>query len=185
MLSADPLLIGAVYIEADLGSDLQGDTFEVTFEGGAAGTELMRIIIDGDQLAAGFGLGDVFFDTIHSGPTADNAGLGADQAFPFTLGSQQGIDSVSWQVVDGTSLLMIDFAGFTAGDKLIFFIDVDEVEDFDPGETDITIINDGFDPITSGVEFQGSLLTAHFTARHYQDTSGTAEFRNRYPHLMD
>ena len=45
LLDADPLRVGAVYIEEDLGSDLHGDTFEVTFEGGAADTELTRLII--------------------------------------------------------------------------------------------------------------------------------------------
>jgi len=38
MLSADPLRIGAVYVEDDIGSDIHGDTFHVTFEGGAPGT---------------------------------------------------------------------------------------------------------------------------------------------------
>jgi uncharacterized surface anchored protein len=180
VLNADPLFVGAVYIEEDSGADHHGDTFEVTFEGGAPGTELKRVIINGDQDSPGFGLGDVFFDTIKSGKTATNSGLGADEAFPFTIVSKNGIDKVTATVVDGSTTLILDFEGFHAGDKLVFSIDVDEVEEFDPNETDLEVINDGFDPITSGVEFQGSQLTAEFSAPHYRDISGQGEFRNRY-----
>ena len=35
LLAADPLFVGAVYIEEDFGSDDLGDTFVITFEGGA------------------------------------------------------------------------------------------------------------------------------------------------------
>jgi protocatechuate 3,4-dioxygenase beta subunit len=176
LLDADPLQIGVVYIEEDIGTDVHGDTFELTFVGGAPGTELKRIVIDGDQDAPGFGRGDVFFDTLSSG-------LGADNALPFSVTAfsdrnAQPIAEV--HVDDGTSMLIIEFNGFRAGDRLQFSLDVDEVEDFDAGETDPVWINDGFDPITSGVEFQGSILTAEFAAPHYHDVSGSAEFRNRY-----
>ena len=32
---------------------------------------------------------------------------------------------------------MLEFVGFDAGDRLVFSVDVDEVEDFDPQETDV------------------------------------------------
>jgi len=177
LLAANPLYVGAVYIEEDvINSDFQGDTFELTFEGGAPGTELTRIEINGDQNLPGFGVGDVFFDTA-------NGGLGADQAFSFSVISLSPPDPHFFArstVQDGTSLLVLDLISFQAGDKLTFSIDVDEVEGFDPNETDLDLINDEFDPITSGVEFQGSLFTAHFSAPHYHDAQVTAEFRNRY-----
>lgn len=180
MLSADPLRVGVVYVEEDSGSDLHGDTFYLTFQGGAAGTQLTRIEIDGDQNAPGFGVGDLFFDTVEGG-------YGADHAFPFTILSMTTRDknaSVTATVVDGSSLLVLDLKGFQAGDTLVFSIDVDEVQQFDPKETNLDIINDGFDPITSGVEFQGSKLRAYFTAPHYHNISGTGEFRNRYDDLL-
>src|SRR5687767_11154274 len=67
MMTADPLVVGAVYIEQDIGSDIHGDSFEVTFEGGAPGTKLTKLIIDGDQVGdfenrPGFSSGDVFYD---------------------------------------------------------------------------------------------------------------------------
>ena len=176
LLDADPIRVGAVFIEEDLGSDVHGDTFEVTFQGGASGTELTRLVIDGDQSTSGFGPSDVFFDTVEGAN-------GADKAFPFAVDSftsQNPNASVTASVADGGSQLTLDFVGFQAGDKLIFSIDVDEVEDFDPNETDQSLVNDGFDPLTSGVEFQGAILTADFSAPHYHDATGTGEFRNRY-----
>lgn len=180
LLSADPIRLGATYVEEDLGSDAHGDTFEITFVGGAAGTQLARAVINGDQSSPGFGPDDVFFDS-------QAGGLGADNAFPFQVVSLQAIDpaaTVNASVQDGTSNLVLDFQRFQAGDKLVFSIDVDEVEDFDPAQTDPVVINDGMDPITSAVEFQTSKLTAFFTAPHYYDASGTAEFRNRYDDLL-
>lgn len=181
MLAADPLQIGAVFIEEDFGSDLHGDTFEVTFEGGAPATQLTRLVINGDQGAAGFGEGDVIFDT-------EAGGFGADNAFPFTvvsLTTQDPAATVQASVEDGSSLLIIDLIGFQAGDKLVFSIDVDEIEDFDPNETDPVLIADGIDPITSGVEFQSSLLTVSLSAPHYHDITGSGEFKNRYDDMLD
>ena len=74
MLSADPLVLGTVYIEEDTGSDAHADLFEVTYSGGAADTELTRLIINGDQNSEGFSVGDIFFDTEETGFGADNAG---------------------------------------------------------------------------------------------------------------
>ncbi len=81
---------------------------------------------------------------------------------------------------DGESVLVLDLYGFRAGDKLVFSIDVDEVQYFDPSVTDVKTINEGIDPITSGVEFQGSLLTASFVAPHYLDAEGSVIFWNHY-----
>jgi len=181
LLAADPLRVGVVYVEEDVGSDLHGDTFEVTFEGGAAGTELTRLVISGDQHEPGFGERDVLFDTA---PT----GHGTDASFPFqiiSLTSQAPQAAVNATVSDGGTELVLEFVGFRAGDKLVFQIDVDEVEDFDPFETDLSRINEGLDPLTSGVEFQGSRLTASFSAPHYHDVSESGEFRNRYDERLD
>ncbi len=47
-MTADPIWVGGVYIEEDSGSDMHGDSFQITFKGGAAGTQLTRLTIDGD-----------------------------------------------------------------------------------------------------------------------------------------
>jgi protocatechuate 3,4-dioxygenase beta subunit len=177
LMDADPIKIGVTYTEEDTGSDLHGDTFQVLFEGGASNTELTRLVIDGDQGAAGMSVGDMIFDTI-------KGGLGADEAFNLQIISKTGIEHVSWQVADGGSQLVFEFRGFAAGEKLVFSIDVDEVQDFDPSVTNQLTINEGLDPIASGVEFQGSQLTADFHAPHYHDIGGTSEFRNLYDPLF-
>jgi protocatechuate 3,4-dioxygenase beta subunit len=177
LLSVSPINVGAIYTELDIGADVSGDSFEITFSGGADGTQLSRVTIDGDQNIVGFGVGDVFFDVAPEG-------LGADDAFNFSPGAFQGIDDLRVTVVDGSSKLTLEFDGFDAGETLLFSIDVDEVEDFDPRQSDVEILNDGFDPITSGVEFQGSLFTAEFTAADFYDVSQTTEFRNRYDEAL-
>jgi len=172
LLAADALQVGAVYIEADLGSDIRGDTFEVSFVGGADQTQLTHLVIDGDQHVPGLSLADAIFDIAPGG-------LGADHHIPLSIVSQQGIDEVTWQLVDGSSRLVFEFVGFEAGDKLVFTVDVDEIQDYEASYTEDEI-NDGVDPITSGIEFQGSLLVAEFQAPHYYDATANAEFRNRY-----
>jgi len=176
LLSAAPLYVGAVYIEEDTGSDVSPDTFELTFVGGAAGTQLTRVEIDTDQNVPGLGGGDLIFDTVQGG-------LGADLAHPFVLVALQTADpqaTVRATVEDGGTLLVLELTGFHAGDKLIFTIDVDEVVRFDPAKTDIASINDGIDPITSGIEFHASRLKATFAAPHYHRAEATAEFFDRY-----
>lgn len=175
VMNADPLHVGVVYIEEDSGSDLHGDTFEITFTGGAPNTQLTRLVIDTNKLGIpGYQVGDLIFDTAPGG-------LGADQSYAFEIISQSGIQSVTATVVDGGMQLILDFQGFQAGDKLVFQIDVDEIQEAWPaGSTNYALINEGIDPITSGVEFQGSTLNASFVAPHFQNAQGTAEFRNFY-----
>ena len=62
LLAAD-VTIGMAYYEDASGQDEIGDRFELTFNGGAAGTQLAEITIDTDKLGDGLTIGDVFFDT--------------------------------------------------------------------------------------------------------------------------
>jgi hypothetical protein len=117
-----PLFVGAVYIEEDFGSDDLGDTFVITFQGGAPGTQLTRVEIDGDKAPHGLSRGDMIFDTVLRRP-------GCRRRLPVYLVSFQTKDpsaSVRQTVEDGSSLLVLEFTNFQAGDKLIFSIDVDE-----------------------------------------------------------
>src|SRR5204863_4438827 len=78
LLDADPIRIGVTYLEDDSGHDAHGDTLQIAFEGGAPGTELTHLVIDGDHYAPGLSFGDMIFDTAQGG-------LGADGAFPLHL----------------------------------------------------------------------------------------------------
>lgn len=178
LLAAAPLFVGATYLEGDTGTDHQGDTFEITFEGGAPGTELTRLVINGDQNQSGLGYGDMIFDTLPSG-------LGAGAAFPLTVVSLTTRDplaappEVQASVADGSSQLVLDFQGFHVGDRLVLSIDVDEVQRFKP-TWELSQINQNVDPIASGVEFAQSQLTASFSAPHYHDANATSEFLDAY-----
>lgn len=176
--AADTLQVGIIYLEEDIGSDRQGDRFELTFSGGAQDSQLMSVTLDSNLESASFGVGDNIFDTIEFATPGDR--YGADHAFAFHVVSSDGIGSVRAIVTDGSSLLRLEFEGFEAGDRLVFSIDVDEIEEFDPRETNPSRIQEGIDPITSGVEFQGTKLTAEFEAPNFYPATVNSVFRNRY-----
>jgi len=163
MLAFDvpPLHVGAVYFEDGSGHDEVGDVIEVTFEGGAPGTQLTELVIQTDKFGDGLGLGDTFFDTAEGGPGAYGTGA------PVVL-DQTGIDQVDFQVSDGGTLLVIQFAGFDAGEKLVFSIDVDEQGALGPNA------------VAEGNEFEVSHLTASFIAPYYYDAQGGDIFLDYY-----
>ena len=175
VMAADPLHLGAIYHEEDAaGGDDHGDTFIVTFDGGADGTQLTRLTFDGDQIEnfgnlPGLSSGDMIFDITPGG-------LGADGAFPFQVISADGIDSIKAIVSDGGSTLVLEFEGFDAGEELRFSIDVDEIIIYDPNNPSETVI----DPIASGAEFHGTLLKGEFSAEHYKDAVINTKFYDQY-----
>lgn len=177
LFNVDPIWVGGVYVEEDTGADLHGDTFYFQFRGGAQGTKLTKLVIDLDQGAPGFSQGDNFFDTIFGG-------LGADHESPFKIINADGKFSeanVRWEVADGGMQLTLWFDNFQAGDRLVFSIDVDEVQFYEPGlENNPDEFNDSVDPITSGAEFARSKMIAHFSANHYEDVIATGVYRNAY-----
>ncbi len=65
-LTASPLPVhlGSVYLEPASGDDSVPNKFLVSFQGGAAGTQLTQLVINGDKDQNGqFSSGEVFFDT--------------------------------------------------------------------------------------------------------------------------
>lgn len=180
-LMATDVRIGAVYIEKDSGTDLEPDKFYISFLGGAPNTQLKRVVLNGDLYQPGLSRGDMIFDTA-------SGGLGSDEFHSFkieSLEAQSSSASVKAIVIDGSSQLILELNNFFAGDKLIFSIDVDEVAHLKDGEKDVSKINEGVDPIASGIEFQETLLTADFTAPHFENASGSAEFINLYDNTLD
>ncbi|MEQ1831190.1 MAG: SdrD B-like domain-containing protein, partial [Pirellula sp.] len=181
LFNVDQLWVGGVYVEEDQGDDERGDSFYVTFRGGAEGTQLTRLVIDTDQNAAGFSNGDNFFDTLDG-----LASLGADHAFPFqveSLVARSANARVSAQVSDGGMQLILTFENFFAGDKVKFSVDVDEIQRFRGNPTPI-VMNPDVDPITSGVEFADSRLKATFIAPRFEDTQAEGLFVNAYDPVL-
>ncbi|MBI1903091.1 MAG: fibrinogen-binding protein [Planctomycetia bacterium] len=173
VLSAVPLPLielGAVYTElTTTGNETQGDRFEITWEGGAPGTQLTQLVISGDQDGNGFDDGDVFFDTVAGGP-------GAGAAFPFQIAADSDITAAQItgiSVVDGGTDLVLNITGWDPGETLAFTIDVDEQDDTP-------------NSLAEGAEFQNSHLTATFidAQGHHQTVSGHGSFFDDYDQLI-
>jgi len=160
-LSATPIQVGAVYYEDATPDDQKADTIEITWSGGADGTQLTSLVIDTDKNGDGLSMGDCLFDTAAGG-------LGAYGHQPLTIVSQTGIDSVSYKVADGGTTLEFTFTGFDAGERLIISIDVDEMGFLSPNA------------VAEGAEWEGTKMTATFAAAHYAETSGTDIFLDFY-----
>jgi len=162
LLAAD-VHLGAVYFEGDLGNDVTPDAVEITFEGGAHGTRLDRIIISGDRFPAGLSSGDVLFDTA-------DGGLGAFESSPLAITSSNGFTVTSAVVSDGGSDLVFSLEGFEAGEKLAFTIDVDEANFVGPdGDSSVNAI-------VEGAEFERSTITGTFDAAGFEELEMEATF---------
>ena len=165
-LTANPfpdIHLGSVYLEPATGDDSSPNIIQVSFQGGAPGTQLTQIIINGDKDGNGqYSSGEVFFDTAPGGQ-------GVFGSHPFQVVQSNGFTVTGFQVADGGQQLVINLNNFVAGDKLIFSIDVDEVN-FVPSDGSPPDIN----AVVEGDEFQRSIMTGTFTAPHYQDVTGHA-----------
>ncbi len=154
VLSADPVVAGITYVEGDLGQDNTPDHFEITFEGGAATTQLTQFTINGDQDQDGVTSdGDMFFDVAPGLP-----GTSGSAAFEFDAANSVGLtadDVLGVSISDDGLTMTVDLANFEAGDKLAFTIDVDEQERFK------------VDKIASGVEYEGTFFDAKFVDENY------------------
>ncbi|TWU36556.1 Serine-aspartate repeat-containing protein D precursor [Novipirellula aureliae] len=181
LFAADPIHVGVVYIETDylesdqdVGGDSKGDRFILSFTGGAAGTELTELRINTDKFGDGISIGDPLFDTI-------DGGRGKDQAQPFKVVKVQSADGQDIDVVasveDGGQELVLKLSGFRSGDRIEFTIDVDEVLRV---TDDLDLFNSRLDVITSGQEFQDSILEATFNAPHYETSHADSIFLNDY-----
>ncbi len=181
LLSADSLHVGVVYLETDylesdrdVGSDSQGDRFILSFTGGAPGTELSELRIRTDKDGDGLSVGDPMYDTV-------TGGRGKGGAHGFEVVRVRTVDghsvSANAEVADGGQELVLRLENFRAGDRLEFTIDVDEVI---RNSVDLAIFNDRLDVITSGQEFQDSILEATFEAPHYETAHADAIFSNDF-----
>ncbi|HZZ73143.1 MAG TPA: SdrD B-like domain-containing protein [Pirellulales bacterium] len=165
-LMAADLHLGSVFYEPHQGLDQgAGNTIQVSFDGGAAGTQLTHLVIDGNKLLDGnLNNGDIFFDTA-------TGGLGVYGTAPLVTISHTGFNITNVSVVDGGTQIAFDFSGFTAGMKLTFTVDADAYEV-------ATVL--GAAATVDGNEFENSHLVGTFTAPHYQDITLTATYYDEF-----
>jgi protocatechuate 3,4-dioxygenase beta subunit len=150
LLSATPIQLAATYFEdsseVDTSSYLKGtstpvaDLFQISYTGGAAGTQLTTLTLKLDE---------TFFDT-------DGTQGGTYGNFPLTMLSTAGFTVTSSTLSADHTTLTLTFSGFDAGEKLVFTADVDEYE---KGEVSA---------VAEGIELQGATLTGSFTAPHME-----------------
>lgn len=177
-LAADvPLIqVGAVYLETDAGTDEVGDEIQITFQGGAPGTELTRLEIDGDKLGNGLTIADIYFDTSENPP-------GAFSPVPLSISEAPIIDGepsfvvTGHEITDGGTSIVFQLSGFTAGDRLTFRVDVDERGFDDTGDFDTALAEGG--------EFAGSWLRARFQQPHYHDSADEVRFVDHFNEMFD
>ena len=169
LLAADPIHVGVVFLETDnleteqdVGSDSQGDRFILSFTGGAPDTELSELRISTDKDSDGLSVGDPIFDTAPGGRGAD--GSAGFQVVRVETTDGRTVNAVA-EVEDGGQELVLRLSNFRSGDRLEFTLDVDEIL---RNVVDLEVFNDRLDVITSGQEFQDSLLNATFNAPHYE-----------------
>jgi protocatechuate 3,4-dioxygenase beta subunit len=163
---APQVLLGSVYFEEATGDDSRPDIIEVSFVGGAPGTTLNRLIINGDKQQNGLSEGDVFFDTAAGG-------LGAFHYAGLSIVSAVGFTVMGVSVVDGGSQIVFDLSGFDAGEKLVFSVDADEVQFIDGDDVDVN-------SLVEGAEFQRSILVGEFSAPGYVDLRLTALYWDEF-----
>ena len=82
---APHVLLGSVYFEEASGDDSTPDTLQVTFTGGAAGTTLNQLTINGDKRQDGLTDGDIFFDTAAGGLGAFHFECACRSSAPMAL----------------------------------------------------------------------------------------------------
>src|SRR3954471_10820234 len=157
---APHVLLGSTYFEQSTGDDSLPNIIQVSFTGGAAGTTLNHLTINGDKRQDGLTDGDVFFDTAAGG-------IGAFKYNGLSIVSANGFTVNGVTVVDGGSQIVFDLSGFDAGEKLVFSVDADEAQFVDGPNVDTN-------SLVEGGEFQRSILTGQFTATGYVDLSLTA-----------
>lgn len=181
LLAADPIHLGVVYLEtdylesdSDVGSDSRGDRFIVSFTGGAPDTQLHELRIRTDKDGDGITVGDPIYDT-------ELGGRGKNGAHGFELIRAQSLSGETINAVaevsDGGQELILRLQNFRAGDRLEFTLDVDEVLRNSP---DLDVFNSRLDVITSGQEFQDSILEATFHAPSFEAAQADAVFLNDF-----
>ncbi|TWU05881.1 MSCRAMM family protein [Stieleria varia] len=181
LLAADPIHVGVVYVETDylesdldVGSDTQGDRFILSFNGGAPLTQLTELRITTDKDGDGISVGDPIFDT-QAGGRGKN-GFHGFQIVRVVAGDNRTVQAAA-EVVDGGQELVLRLENFRAGDRLEFTLDVDEVL---RNAIELSVFNDRLDVITSGQEFQDSILDATFEAPHYEVAHADELFVNDF-----
>ncbi|MGL4594230.1 MAG: SdrD B-like domain-containing protein, partial [Thermoguttaceae bacterium] len=170
LLSVNPYLppahinIGAVYHEdyvPDHNEDRNGDSFIISWNGGADGTTLDKIVID---LSTGSPTHDMMYFNVDS-TSAQGANGGV---FPFTLAAENSVTVTKTEVSSDGQKLTIFCDEFTADKQLIFKIDVN-LKDIK-----------GVKPLVPGAHFSETSFHATFSSERFEEMTFKGKFIDDY-----
>ena len=163
-----PVEVGITEVDSGTADKSQPNLFQVSFQGGAPGTELTQLVIDTSKNGGPLAVNDLVFNT-----TA--GGIGTADPQPFTVVSASGFQVTGDQVQNDSSLLTIDLSGFKAGDTLTFSIGVEQVTAIDPVTSAVTL-----GAVVTGAAFSGATASATFVAVGYSSTEAPLTFVDQY-----
>ncbi|MDR0337863.1 MAG: hypothetical protein LBI18_12315, partial [Planctomycetaceae bacterium] len=174
-VAPDPINVGLVYhedyyegVNNDEG-DLGGDTFIISWNGGAEGTTLDKVVIDLNKNPAYPNSSSVHFNIDGKIPNHD----GTYYNFDANLDANDDNEIIvkSAVVSNDSKILTLEFDGFTADKNFYFKIDVDEIS----GEKQPTV-----DRLVSGNEIEGSRFTGIFSSKDYENNEFDFKLFNYY-----
>ena len=170
MMTASPAAVEVGITEVDPGvaDKSQPNVFQVSFQGGAPGTELTQLVIDTSKNGGPLAVNDLVFNTAAGG-------IGTANPQPFTVVSDSGFQVTGYQVQNDSSLLTINLSGFVAGDTLTFSIGVEQVTAIDPVTSAVSL-----NAVVTGSAFAGAQASATFVATGYSSTEAALTFLDQY-----
>ncbi len=169
------LNVGATYYQPYDGNDSIGSLFYISWNGGAAGTQLTDLYIDTHKVTGGtpqFTVtdpadGDVFF---HIAPSSV---AGTMQGVPPQVVEWSGTVQPVITVSNDSTLLHIQFASqdFQSSGRLVLKVNVDIMQSWSGGVAT---------RVVEGADFDGTSFEAVFAAPGYQTATVEGFFRNVY-----
>ncbi len=174
-VSVPTLNVGATYYQPHDGNDSIGSLLYISWNGGAANTQLTDLYIDTHKVTGGtpqFTVtnptdGDVFF---HIAPSSV---AGTMQGVPPTVVEWSGTVQPVITVSNDSTLLHIQFASqdFQSSGRLVLEVNVDIMQSWSGGVAT---------RVVEGADFDGTSFEAVFAAPQYQTTTVDGFFRNVY-----
>ncbi|MDR3198627.1 MAG: hypothetical protein LBU34_12240 [Planctomycetaceae bacterium] len=175
-VAPDPINVGLVYHEdysyeglSNDEGDSGGDTFIISWNGGAEGTTLDKVIIDLNKNSGFVNSSSIHFNIDGHIPNHDGTYYNFDAE--IDANDRNEIIVKSADVSNDGKVLTIEFDGFTAEKQFYFKIDVDEIS----GEVQPTV-----DRLVSGSEMEGSRFTGVFSAQNYEENTFDIKLANYY-----
>ncbi len=172
MTAAPPQIhFGSVFFDPAPGTNTAPNTIQITFVGGAPGTELSQLVIDGSKNQLGLAVGDIVWKS-PGGPSQSGQS-------PLTVVSSNGFQVLNETAVDGGTQIILTLSGFVSGDKLVLTDNAERITAIDPATHAVTTA-----PLAKGNNFQSAHLFGTFIAPHYENLSINTAFVAGYDTLF-